>query len=109
MALPATTFSNAKAGILVVTWSATRHINRVGAITDDVWDCVIRGKVGPSGSLTYTDDLNFASGGSTTLVLAYPGGSVSWDLGFINVSHKFGGIGVVGWSEMRVSATLFKA
>lgn len=106
MALPTGTFSSPDAGTLVLMFSGD-WTYREGDWGAGTWDILLRGYAGPAGSLTYSAILSI-KGQSASLVLPYPGGNVSWQIGMEYVHHTFGGAGSISASNLRVSGILIK-
>lgn len=112
MGYPTGSFSDDRAGVLVVKLTATFTANTYhdagfpNTGNDGTSNISIRGYAGPSGSPNYTnvvDKYNLES----TIELDYPGGSVAWPVGVEEVAHKNpGGIYAYSMTDIELSCTL---
>lgn len=109
MALPNNTFSNARAGRLEVhftaqfTSSTSSGPSWVGGSASFVVECTVT----DASSNVYRTFLTMDSP-SATLVLDYPGGSVSWNVAMAHYSHAIGGVGSLSCDVPTITCILVK-
>lgn len=115
MTLPSGTFSSPYAGTLRVTVSASW--NEVHGSANNGWPASPSGTsdsniqmhayAGPSGSLTYGAPFDKFNP-SVTHDVAYPGGSVVWNVGVSEIAHYEGAALHYGFDPIKLTVQLIK-
>lgn len=110
MSFPTGTFSSPYAGRLIVTLTAefsSSTYNDAGFPSSGVTNLAIRGYAGPSGSPSYTTNIDRYTL-TAVLELDYPGASASWPVGVEFVAVKYSGISSATMSNIKLSCVLIK-